>query len=561
MSTKLSGINTTLLIFIALLSFGLRIWGIQFGLPFAYHPDEQQYILPALGVVSGEFEPLAYYNPTLYPYFIGVVYALTYAGLRVFDAFPDFFDLNNGWSQSMQPWTMGIIYLARFTTAAVGLLTTLVVYQLGRRAYSRPTGVAAAVIFGFSFLPVREAHFAVSDAPVALGVAVTLYLCLRIVERGQWADYLVVGIALGLSAATKYSAALLVLPVGVAHLLSRRYWRWSQRMWQGWLLLITGVVAVISYAVASPYTFLHWDEFWADFSENLESARVGFQGLNLDPAGGAIFYLKALIWGFGWPLFLLFLGSIAFALWRRRRADLLLVVFPVFGFWYMQRQEMYFARWLMPFLPPLAVLAGEVAHAGVTWGLSLMRTKQARVTLPSLLIEWAAPIGLAALLTAPATYTALKANYLWSQPDTRTEALNWITENIPPGSSVATEVLSPPWGPPLAMPGLDSGPYHFAPVPNGGVAEVALEQYRNWGVQYVVASSFHYKRQLLDKERQAKLEANLQKFDEQAELVAEFQPYRPEYSGFFYHDQVFGPANDTLSRNRAGPVIKIYRLP
>jgi hypothetical protein len=46
------------LVAITLLSFGLRVWGITFGLPFAYHPDEPQYIPPAIGVVSGNFEPM-----------------------------------------------------------------------------------------------------------------------------------------------------------------------------------------------------------------------------------------------------------------------------------------------------------------------------------------------------------------------------------------------------------------------------------------------------------------------------------------------------------------------
>lgn len=547
--------DRTLLIIITLVSFGLRVWGIQFGLPFAYHPDEQQYILPGVGFVSGNFKPWAYYNPTLYPYLIGLVYSVTYAGLRLFNAFPDFFDLSAGWSQAMQPWVTGLIYLARFTSVSLGVLTTLVVYQLGRRAYSKITGVAAAIIFGLTFLPAREAHFAVSDAPVALGVAVALYLCLNIIRRGRWTDYFWAGVVLGLATATKYSAGLLVLPLAAAHLLSYRYQSWAARLRHGWLVPVAGVVSVVSYLLVSPYTVLEWPQFWADFNENLRSARQGFQGLNLDPAGGAIFYLKSLIWGFGWPLFLLFLAAVLFMLWRRRRADLLLLTLPVLGFWYMQRQEMYFARWLMPFFPPLAVLAAETARAGagrLLAALKVQLTPQAR----SLVF-----VAAVALLTLPSTYTALYADYIFSRPDTRTQALEWIRQNIPAGSVIAAEVRSPPWGPPLAMPGLDMSQYELAPVPDGGVAEVDLQQLREWQVDFVVASSYHYARPLLDKARQAKLAANIQALEENAQLLAQFQPYRPTYSGFFYHDQVYGPANDALYRTRPGPVIKIYRLP
>jgi 4-amino-4-deoxy-L-arabinose transferase-like glycosyltransferase len=592
--------SRALLIIIALGSFGLRVWGIQFGLPFAYHPDEQQYILPGIGVVSGNFEPWAYYNPTLYPYLIGLVYTATYWGLRAFHAFPDFFSLDTGWSEPMLPWVTGLIYLARYTGAAAGVLTTLVIYRVGRRAYGATTGLAAAIIFGLTFLPAREAHFAVSDAPVALGVAATLYFCLGIVGRGAWPDYLWAGVALGLSAATKYSAGLLLLPVVAAHVLSRNYSTWRQRILNSWALVVVGLVAALSFLAVSPYTVIAWDEFVADFGENLESARNGFQGLELDPAGGALFYLKTLLWGFGWPLFLLFLVAILFMLGRRRRVDIILLILPLFGFWYMQRQAMYFARWFMPFLPPLALIAAETARVGSAWLLAQIqhhshistlqenqtqRRKDARtqgyllIFAPLNLCAFAlnlfdqrwfmrlsqlsphgVAVGLVLLLALPSTYVAMRANHIFSQPDTRTEALRWIQQNIPPGSIIAAEVLSPPWGPPLAMPGLHSNSYRLAPVPDGGVAEVDVRQLRDWQVQYVVASSYHYARPLLDKTHQAKLAAHLHALDEQADLLIEFQPYFTRYAGFFYHDQVYGPANDTLYRRQPGPVIRIYRL-
>lgn len=573
--------SALVMILVALLSFWLRVWGIQFGLPFIYHPDEQQYILPAIGVVSGKFEPLAHYNPAFYPYLIGFIYTLTYLGLKLFNAFPASFDLSVGWSEPMLPWITGIVYLARYTSAAAGLLTALVVYQVGRRAYGPAAGVAGAIVFGFAFLPAREAHFAVSDAPVALGTALVLYFCLDIVRSGHWSRYLWAGIGLGLSAATKYSAGLLILPIGAAHLLSQKYNSWLDRVRYSALPVMTGLVALIVYLIASPYTLLQREAFWADFSENLESARAGFQGLDLDPAGGAIFYFKSLVWGFGWPLCLLFLAAIMLGLWRHRRADLLLLTLPLAGFYYMQRQEMYFARWLMPFLPPLAVLAGEAIQAGLGY-LMRLRVEPFQNLPPRLRaaphpgaahsgvahsgaasltrLNWLT-VGAAILLTLPSTYMVIRADHILNRPDTRTEAFHWIQANIPAGSNVAAEILSPPWGPPLALPGLQIGPYNFAPVPDGGVAELNFEQYRAWQVQYVAASSFHYARPLRDKAHQDTLAAHLHALDRQAELVALFQPYTRDYDGFFYHDQVYGPANDTLYRHRPGPVIRIYRLP
>ncbi|MDM8532734.1 glycosyltransferase family 39 protein [Anaerolineales bacterium HSG25] len=600
------------LIIITLLSFYLRLWGIQFGLPFEYHPDEQQYILPAIRVVSGDFQPLAHYNPALYPYLIGLVYSLTYYGLQLFGAEPPLFDLNNGWHESMIPWTIGWIYLARYVSVAVGVINTLLIYQLGRRAYNRLTGLGAALIFTVSFLPTREAHFAVNDAPVALAVTVTLYCCIGMLRHGALRDYLWTGIALGLATAVKYSAGLLVVPIGVAYLLqgfqispmkeiSGNRYRFGQHL-RGqkqtsqekiiyllrnlWKPILTGLVAMLVFALCSPYTLIEYDLFWANFSENLESARSGFQGLDLDPSGGAVYYLKVLLWGFGWPLLIVFGLSILYLLWRHLPIDLLMLSFPLFGFFYMQRQEMYFMRWLMPFIPPLMVITAESI---TVWSIRLSNwlgkqfsfdntsfsPKGESVT--SLLlggrvfglpqrsnisnVYWSVVFFVYLFLLLPTLYATTHANYVFSKSDTRTEALYWIRDNIPAGTSLAVEVRSPPWGPPLAMPGLAVGSYNFYPVPDGGVAELDMEQYRQQGVSYVIASSFHYARPLRDKTHQALLEQRMAWLEEQAKLVALFDPFIDEERGYFHHDQVFGPANDLLLREHPGPVIRVYRLP
>jgi len=543
-----------LLILITLGSYGLRIWGLQHGLPFEYHPDEQQYILPGIGVVSGNFEPLAYYNPTLYPYLIGLVYTLTYLGLRLFNAFPEFWDLNIAWSDAMLPWTTGIIYLARYTTAAVGVFTTLMVYHVGRRAYNRVTGLGAAIIFGLAFLPVREAHFAVSDAPVALFITITLYFCIKIIQRGHPTDYLWAGVTFGLATATKYSGILLAPTIVLAHFLSKRYGNWSTRLRSIWLPVAAGVASIVGYLLVSPYTVLRWPEFWDDFSENLRSGQQGFQGIDLDPTGsGAIFYAKSLIWGMGWPVFLLFASAIIFALWRHRRNDILLVSFPLLVFVYMQRQEMYFVRWMMPLIPPMCILAAEATRATVEWLLK----KQPQVKRSIAAVSLTAIV----LFMLPTLFMAAKADHIFSQPDTRTEALEWISQNIPPQSQLAARILSPPWTPPLAMPGLPIGPYSFAQVPNGGIADVELQQYTDWQVDYIIATSFYYAQPRLDKVYQSERETRMQALDEQAELLAMFNPYARNYSSFFYHDQVYGPANDVWYRQQPGPIIKIYRLP
>ena len=90
-------------------------------------------------------------------------------------------------------------------------------------------------------------------------------------------------------------------------------------------------------------------------------------------------------------------------------------------------------------------------------------------------------------------------------------------------------------------------------------SDAASERFpgKNRPVKLAVAPE---QRQLRDQAHQAKLASHLQTLDQEAELVAIFQPYATGYTGFFYHDQVYGPANDVLYRRQPGPEIRIYRL-
>jgi hypothetical protein len=48
--------------------------------------------------------------------------------------------------------------------------------------------------------------------------------------------------------------------------------------------------------------------------------------------------------------------------------------------------------------------------------------------------------------------------------------------------------------------------------------------------------------------------------EQEATLIKEFKPYRPNYNGWFYLDELYGPAGETLQRTQAGPWLKVYRL-
>lgn len=70
--------SAQLLLWLIAIALLLRSWGIGFGLPFTYHPDEHQYVDSALGFFKGDLNPHRFNNPALYKYMLFLEYGLLY---------------------------------------------------------------------------------------------------------------------------------------------------------------------------------------------------------------------------------------------------------------------------------------------------------------------------------------------------------------------------------------------------------------------------------------------------------------------------------------------------
>jgi hypothetical protein len=64
-------------------ALGLRLWGIGFGLPRLYHPDEPAYVLQALAVARGLPNGLTFADPPLFKYLLLAEDAATYVAARL----------------------------------------------------------------------------------------------------------------------------------------------------------------------------------------------------------------------------------------------------------------------------------------------------------------------------------------------------------------------------------------------------------------------------------------------------------------------------------------------
>src|SRR2546430_213899 len=143
-----------------LFGLGLRLWGINFGLPALYRPDEDVTVGRAVGILHGIIDPHFASWPHLYFY-------LAAAWLAPLQLLGLVSDQASGY--------LGV----RVLDALLGSLTVLVAFEFGRHAYGWLAGFTGAAAIAVAFLHVRDSHFGTLDIPLTLAITVGLYLAYR----------------------------------------------------------------------------------------------------------------------------------------------------------------------------------------------------------------------------------------------------------------------------------------------------------------------------------------------------------------------------------------------
>lgn len=519
-------------------AFCLRTWGLNFGLPYEFHPDENQYVDAALAWhMEGRLE-LSLINPPLFTYILIMAYWLWFS-LTAFEPAPES--------------TTSAYFFARLWSVAFSMFTVALAYPLGKRLYNQKVGLLAVALLSGLFLPAREAHFAVNDTPAAFfGLWVT-YLSLRLLQRRRLTTYLWIGITVGLAAATKLTAGGVVITLLAAHFLANSgqvRWPATHKLFKkpghNYLFLSLGL-AVGLYTLISAPVLWQLPKFVETITRHLQFGAEGYKDLKMTPASGWEFYLGVLGWGLGWSLLLVILGALIFIFWKGYRPGVVAAVFPIVLFIFMGGQKIVFARFLLPAIPPLAILAAF----GLIWMLQRFRFLQQFGLL-------AYSLGLMILLGQSLIYLVW-FNYLLSLSDTRQLATNWLLENFPEDTVIVKESYS-------VLPQIlylnNHWPYKIIHLDERGPTRNQVDHYLTHKTEIIALSNFTAGRIRQNPADEAIRLKQLALLEEKAILIKTFNPYHDFDDGdWFYLDQLYGPAAETLQRVYPGPLIKIYRLP
>jgi hypothetical protein len=543
----------------------LRVWGIAQGLPFVYNLDEADHFVPHAVAMfrHGTLNPHYFANPPALTYLLHAVFALWFGGSA---------GVQHAYSHDPRQ----VYVLARACTAALGVLAVWLLYLVGARLCDRATGLLAAAVEAFAFLPVFYAHLALNDVPTLAPLTLSLLGSAGILRHGRRRDYVLAGLGLGLACATKYTAGIALLPLLAAALARRRAGR-AERPSDADAggpaaiavgLAIAGVVAVAAFLIANPYSLLDLHAFRHELSRQSSLAGEGQGKLGAPRNGGLVYYLWSLTWGLGWiPALAAAAGGVL--AWRRERAlGLMLVPAPIAFLIFMGLQGRYFGRWLLPVFPLLCLLA---AIAGVA-AVAAVGRRRPRLAIAAAIVVVLALVGQGLL-------HSVHAGRVLARPDTRGQVRAWMLANVPAGSGVVVEPIVPtawllePGGEPRwrKYPALTLAIDPASGAPVQGRVRVRTEDYvrtlspalldhyvRN-GYCWVLTGSTESGRALADPGKVPAAVAYYRRLAEKGRVVFSASPYAsgagPVPFGFDWSFDYY-----PLAYARPGPAVTVYRL-
>ena len=412
----------------------LRVVHNDYGLPYVYYVDEGSHFTKRAVEVFRDANPGYFQNPSAYTYLLHLVYRALSVPIGGGQEVINGYRANSTW----------VYEVSRGLAAVLSLAGVAAVYVTGRLLWNRRTGLAAAAILCFAFLPVAFSRIAVTDVGTLAPVSLALLFAIRMRETGRPAHCAAAGAAAGLAIGFKYTAGLVLLAPALAlalPLVEHRTRAALRRAALGGLAVAGG--ALLAFAVTNPYFFLDVDTALHQLRGQAELAG------NQDKFGqendaGVLYYLDSLTWGLGWAAALAAAAG-AVLLSRRThsspsaarstgdRARLaLLLVFPLALFAYLSVQSRFFGRWLLPVYPALALLAGyAVVHA-----VAIVRARAPR-------LEWPAIAAVAVLLLWQPLAADARSMAVLGERDTREIARDWLVRNEPRELRIVIEPAVP----------------------------------------------------------------------------------------------------------------------
>jgi 4-amino-4-deoxy-L-arabinose transferase-like glycosyltransferase len=451
---------------IVVLALGIRAWGLDFGLPSLYHPDEPTHVVIAQNMLkTGDLNPHFFDYPSLFFY----IHALAYIPYFLFGKLVGIFNTASdipypvmhllGVGTTTMPSTF---MLGRWITVLFGVAAVVLVYMVGKQLFDRPAvGLLAAFITAVSPANVNSSRFITPNIMLTCFGVLGLYGAVMVLKRGDTRDYVLAGLGAGLAASIKYNGALLLIVLAAAHFLRTGLAGFKDKR-----IYMAPLLAAAVFFLTTPFALLDSEKFLHDVRADAEHYATAHFGMEGDAFGWYVDYL----WTVEGLIVLPAIVAMIRGVIVRSKPLLMLSVFPVVYFIFISTFVVRNDRTVLPLLPFLALLGSSLLFylLGLVWPPNTAAHK---------LAAGAVALVMAVSVVYPLWQTVARTQEGQSGVASRNAARDWINSAIAPGAHIAVEAYGPV---------IDDKRFKVDWVPR--VTQFSAEQYAEQGVEYVVAS-------------------------------------------------------------------------
>ena len=409
--TSVNRRDLAVLLAILAVAAALRIWGLSWGLPYYWSRDE---VHRRDDTLNKGIPELTATQPGFVLNSLFVIYRVAgIVGVRLGDA--------------------DSLYLARLFMVVVSLLTVVGVWMLARELADddKPAVAAPTAALLVAVLPFHTAmsRYVKEDGPIGMWTVVVMLTLVRYWKVPSWGRLALLGLAVGASFSTKFSAVVLLPVIGIAVLAVAKRDRTRPLQLAGRIGGLA-VAAGVGVLVISPQYLVNPGLLWEAFEFQFLYSRSGsHDGITIPISPWAewwTYYVRhGLIPGMTWPVFLVAIAG-AIPLWRRPAgwtvvaAALLMYVALEHS---VAKPAPFAARYLTPVVPLLCVQAAfgiqALVRRSATW--------------------WKPVFGLVACAVVFVVPPTVKSMMVADEAvhDTRWVAGGWMDEHFPPGTNIA----------------------------------------------------------------------------------------------------------------------------
>ncbi|MFC1807389.1 ArnT family glycosyltransferase [Candidatus Omnitrophota bacterium] len=405
--------RTELLTAVILIGILLRLWGIDFGLPFLYHQDEPIVVNHALAYGSGDLNPHFFIIPPLTSYILFFFYGIKFTILILFG-------LINGTEAFAISFFRDPSSFYLLGRLAIGFLPSIIsiylTYRLARKFFSFEAALYSALMMAVAFLNVINAHYIYTDNLLVMLILCAYLAIISMAKTPSIRNYILCAISIGIGIAVKYNAAILVVPFFLAHIFANNIRNPKSIIFSKALIISIGVMS-LAFIVCNPYALLDFRFFLLSIRERINGNYIGF-----------FHHIRySLFQGIG--IFTTVLGTAGLFIFlsRRSKESVLILSFPIIFFIHLIFMSQLHSRYVLVLVPFISIGAGFLLFDYI-----IKQSNSPRVLIFTMTL----------LVLVPTLGKSLKADMLFVNKDTRTEAFEWIDKNLPMSSKIAMDNTS-----------------------------------------------------------------------------------------------------------------------